>query len=269
MNLHTRVKKHVINDLLLETDDDVETLNNTLRLLSKWRSILIQNTYLKMEGPTVFSGPLSGLHFITESSEGCHLAKLLGTYEQPIHNHLRDLAEIEYEQIISIGCAEGYYAVGLTRLFPHAVSLAYDTDPTARHKCEALALLNNVQDKVKIHSDFLPDDFKQFKDRRALVICDIEGQEISLFNENTVPSMSGIDIIIESHECFNPAATDTLVARFSETHLISVVKDNGCRTLTNMPAWFEDMSHLDQLLSIWEWRAGPTPWLVMRSKKYN
>lgn len=269
MNLHTRVKTDVVNLLHLEAEDDIDSLNNALRLLSKWRSVLIQNTYLKMEGTKVFSGPLSGLHFVTESSEGCHLAKLIGTYEQPLHNYLMEFTRTDYEQIINIGCAEGYYAVGLTKLFPKAVSLAYDTDPIARNKCVDLAVLNHVQDRVEIHAEFSSHDFQRFKDNRALLICDIEGQEMSLFDQNSVPYLSGIDIIIESHDCFNPATTDTLVARFSDTHSISIVKDSGSRNLTNMPAWFENLSHLDQLLSIWEWRSGPTPWLVMRSKKSN
>lgn len=31
-------------------------------------------------------------------------------------------------------------------------------------------------------------------------------------------------------------------------------------------AWFNNLAHLDQLLATWEWRSGPTPWLVMKTK---
>ena len=269
MNLHTKIRHAAIKDLSQDTDDDINTLNNTLRLLSKWRSLLIQNTYIKMEGVTVFSGPLAGLNFVKESSEGCHMAKLLGTYEQPLHKHIENLSGTRYEKIINIGCAEGYYAIGLTRMFPNSVSLAYDTDPEARKKCKILASLNGVQDRVEVHKEFHSNDFARFANTRALVFCDIEGHEKSLFHENIVPFLSGVDIIIECHECVDPQITDTLIARFSNTHVISEVRDNGSRTLVNMPTWFVNMSHLDQLLAIWEWRTGPTPWLVMRSKKYN
>ena len=47
-----------------------------------------------------------------------------------------------------------------------------------------------------------------------------------------------------------------LSSRFKESHSISLVEDNG-QTLCH--------SHLDQLLAVWEWRSGPTPWLVMKS----
>ena len=33
--------------------------------------------------------------------------------------------------------------------------------------------------------------------------------------------------------------------------------------LKKMLSWFFDLAHLDQLLSVWELRSGPTPWLYM------
>ena len=39
-------------------------LNNALRLLSKWRSVLIQNTLLKNQGTVVMQGPLAGMQKI-------------------------------------------------------------------------------------------------------------------------------------------------------------------------------------------------------------
>ena len=268
MNLNTTVKNMVLDRLSPDRGSETESLNDTLRLLSKWRSVLIQNTYLEMEGSSVYSGPLVGLNFVTQSSEGCHIAKLLGTYEQPLHPHLEELTRGKYEKIINIGCAEGYYAVGLTKCFPDAVSLAYDTDPKARQQCKKLAAMNNVDERVNVLSKFSTDDFEQFKQTRVLVFCDIEGGEEKLFHKKTALALSRADIIVESHECFYPGITNTLVSRFQDTHKITVIKDNGFRNLCEMPSWFQNMSHLDQLLSIWEWRSGPTPWILMQSKYY-
>ena len=39
----------------------IENLNDALRLLSKWRSVLIQNTLLNNQGTKVLQGPLSGM----------------------------------------------------------------------------------------------------------------------------------------------------------------------------------------------------------------
>ena len=30
-----------------------------------------------------------------------------------------------------------------------------------------------------------------------------------------------------------------------------------------LPDWMEELGDLDRLLALWEWRAGPTPWLWM------
>ena len=64
-------------------------LNQALRLLAKWRSVLIQNTLIEQEGTIVQRGPFAGMDFLAESAEGCHVAKLIGTYEQPLHSPYR------------------------------------------------------------------------------------------------------------------------------------------------------------------------------------
>jgi hypothetical protein len=45
-----------------------------------------------------------------------------------------------------------------------------------------------------------------------------------------------------------------------------VVHDDGQRQLQDPPQWFCNLAHLDQVLATWEWRSGPTPWLVMRAR---
>lgn len=82
-------------------------LNNALRLLSKWRSVLIQNTLLQQQGTLVMQGPLQGLDFLPQSAEGCHIAKLLGCYEQPLQPFIEEAIVNAYPTILNIGCAEG------------------------------------------------------------------------------------------------------------------------------------------------------------------
>jgi hypothetical protein len=76
-----------------------------------------------------------------------------------------------------------------------------------------------------------------------------------------------MDLIVESHECLLPGITQQLIHRFSPTHHITLVQDNGQRQLPYAPDWFHNLAHLDQLLAVWEWRSGPTPWLVMKAKR--
>lgn len=70
--------KGQLSALLAQSQEEMFQLNNALRLLSKWRSVLIQNTLVAQNGTAVMQGPLKGMSFLAKSSEGCHIAKLLG-----------------------------------------------------------------------------------------------------------------------------------------------------------------------------------------------
>ena len=268
MNLNENIQTQLI-DQLSSADTSSEQLNNALRLLGKWRSVLIQNTLLKHHGTTVMQGPLSGLEFIKQSAEGCHIAKILGCYEQPLHPYIEESMSKGYKTILNIGCAEGYYAVGMARSMPNTKVFAFDIDTKAQETCLSLAKLNQVAERVQVGALFTHSDFAKFEKDNVLVLCDIEGAENHLLNPEQSPALKSMDLIVESHECLSPGITQSLMERFKATHQITLVKDNGQRALNDSPDWFNNLSHLDQLLATWEWRSGATPWLVMNALKKN
>ena len=241
-------------------------LNNALRLLSKWRSVLIQNTLLKQQGTVVMQGPLAGMDFLPQSAEGCHIAKLLGCYEQPLQPFIEEAIANAYPTILNIGCAEGYYAVGMARRMPNTQVLAFDLNPKAQEVCATLAQKNGVSSSIKVGALFKPEDFESYAKQKVLVLCDIEGAEKELLNPELAPALKGMDMIVESHECLISGITQTLIDRFKDTHNITLIQDNGQRQLKDSPQWFNNMTHLDQLLATWEWRSGATPWLVMKAR---
>jgi len=267
MTLHASIRQQLQSQLATPQPDEVTQLNNALRLLSKWRSVLIQNTLLQQQGTVVMQGPLKGMDFLPQSAEGCHIAKLLGCYEQPLQPYIEQAIQANYPIILNIGCAEGYYAVGMARRMPETRVLAFDLNPKAQEVCAALAQKNAVSDRIRLGALFKPEDFAAYASQKVLVLCDIEGAERDLLNPEQSPALKGMDLIVESHECLSAGMTRLLVERFAATHDISVVEDNGQRQLENTPAWFNNLAHLDQLLATWEWRSGPTPWLVMKAKE--
>jgi hypothetical protein len=264
MTFHARIRQQAIAQLGAGADDQ-SSLNGALRLLSKWRSVLIQNTLLQQHGTLVMQGPLQGLDFLPQSAEGCHIAKLLGCYEQPLQPFIEQAIEAQYSTILNIGCAEGYYAVGMARRMPSTRVLAHDLNPKAQQVCAELAQRNQVSDRVTVGGLFSPADFAAYIGQRVLLMCDIEGAERELLDPGISPALKGMDIIVESHECLVPGITQVLMDRFKAIHDITLVHDDGQRQLHNPPAWFVNLAHLDQLLATWEWRSGPTPWLVMRA----
>tara|TARA_E500000331_G_C17222802_1_gene698921 strand:+ start:339 stop:1148 length:810 start_codon:yes stop_codon:yes gene_type:complete len=266
MNFHEKIRRDLIADLETESTDKVAQLNNSMRLLAKWRSILIQNTVLQNEGTLILGGPFKGMQFLEQSSEGCHIAKLLGCYEQPLFQHIETAISSKFTTVLNIGCAEGYYAVGMARRMPSSEIFAFDTNEQAQQTCQTLAVANGVSDRIQIGGHFEPEHFDRFQDQQTLVLCDIEGAELELLQPSQTKSLRHKFIIVESHECLRPGLTETLISRFEGTHYVTQVNDSGTREIPYTPQWFNNLSHLDQLLATWEWRSGPTPWLVMEPK---
>lgn len=237
---------------------------NVLRYMAKWRSQMLANTYLKLQGATVFQGPFAGMIYTGEATEGALIPRLLGCYEAELQPHFAAIAEDGLDCIIDVGCAEGYYAVGLARQLPQVTVHAHDISEHARVACAALAASNDVSDRVIVGGQFAPNDFEAFAGRRVLVLVDAEGAELDVLQPDLSPALAGMSLIVETHDVYRPGALATLVERFSPTHDIVRVESQG-KTL-QMPDWLARLSQLDQLLATWEWRAQPTPWLVMRPK---
>lgn len=266
MNLSDQINQGLASIQANTSLGAAEKLNSSLRLLGKWRSVLIQNTFINKLGTTVLQGPLAGLNFIEQSSEGCHIAKLIGCYEQPLHPVIYDIISSNYSTVLNIGSAEGYYAVGLARKMLKSKVMAFDLDCKAQEACRLLAKKNNVSDRVAVFEEFKPEDFELYPNEKVVVFCDIEGGEEELLRPDKFIGLKAMDLIVESHECLKPGITRKLVERFSDSHDIKVISDNGSRVLEELPEWFSNLAHLDQLLATWEWRSGPTPWLVMYAK---
>lgn len=194
MTLNQQVRQQLNAHMAQAAGDDTVQLNNALRLLAKWRSVLIQNTVLQHQGARVHQGPLVGLEFIKQSAEGCHVAKLLGTYEQPLQPYVELAINRGYSKVLNIGCAEGYYAVGMARRMPQTQVLAYDLNEKAQATCSDLAKKNGVADRVSIGALFNVEDFALHAGTDVLIFCDIEGAEKQLLNPELAPALKGMDI---------------------------------------------------------------------------
>ena len=242
----------------------LDDLNELLRLMGRWRSRLLANTFLQHHGARIWGGPFAGMQYVTEATEGVLIARLLGTYESELHPHLERLVAGGLDCVIDVGCAEGYYAMGLARLAPEATVYAYDIDEKARAACAELAAKNALTERVVIGGAFAPDGFEAFAGRRALVLVDAEGAEIDILQPALSPALAGMAIIVETHDLYRPGALAILLERFSASH--DIVRVDQQQKTFDMPDWLKALPQLDQLLAVWEWRARPTPWLVMTPK---
>lgn len=250
---------------LLTKGQSPAILNATLRYLAKWRSQVLANTLRARNGTTVLAGPFKGMRYEVAAAEGAWAARLLGVYESSLAPVFEAVIAKGYPQVLDIGCAEGYYAVGLARRMKNSRVFAHDIDPNARALAGQLAAANGVADRVILGAEIGHRDFDLCQQARTFVLCDIEGAEEALLDPIAAPGLLSADILVEVHEGMKPGLTDQLVARFAESHHITRIGRQI--DSTSLPAWTETLGDLDRLLLLWEWRSSPTPWLWLERKE--
>jgi SAM-dependent methyltransferase len=237
------------------------SLNDALRLLAKYRSHVIQWEMARLYGGRVQHGPFAGMSFL---DHGSHIPKLLGCYEHELHPFFEAAIGSGYEDVVNIGCAEGYYAVGLALRMPGARIHAFDTDPRARQLCAEVAARNGVAERVQIGERFGPDRFEEFAGRRAFFLIDIEGDELDLLGKLPREALRDFDLIIECHDAPGRPVSAPLAAGLAATHLVGLVTHRFAAP--ELPPPFAQMGDLDRLLAVWEWREHPTPWLAAAAR---
>ena len=174
---------------------------------------------------TTRAGPFVGLRYPSRSAVGSALIpKLLGSYEQELHPIVNRFISRNYDAVYDVGCAEGYYAVGLARLLPSARVFAYDVVAEARELCTAMAALNDVADRVDVRNRCDPTELQAIRAGRALILCDCEGYERDLFNPVTAQAVARHDLLIEVHDFIRPFTSHYLRQTFAATHRVEVVR---------------------------------------------
>jgi SAM-dependent methyltransferase len=245
--------------------NDSTQLNQVLRVLALWRASMVVDAQVRHHGLIVYQGPFQGMEYVREATEGAIAPRLMGTYESELHPHLEAFIAEGPDCVVDVGCAEGYYAVGLARRLPGAVVYAYDINAKARAACAELAARNGVGERVVVRETFAPQALAEFEGRRVLLLMDVEGAEDDLLRPDLAPQMAAMNIVVETHDIYRPGVLGRLTARMGPTHEV-VRLDQGPKG-QQLPPWLRGAGHLDQLLAVWEWRARATPWLVMTPKR--
>lgn len=224
-----------------------------------WRRAKLKRDWLREHGPVVGGGPFVGMKL----DPVAELPKYLGSYEHSLRDTVERLVAEPYETILNIGCAEGYYAVGLALRMPEVRVLACDLDERQRELCTRNAALNGVSDRIRVSGRFAGDRFAEFAGTRTLVLCDIEGGEVELLRPDLHPALADLDLLIELHEDKHPAMRREMETRFGATHSTEAIE----RRSPDTPAYEARYpAEMDQLAATYENRFGPTSWLLCLSR---
>ncbi len=246
-------------DLLARDDRAIgENLDRLYEMLLARRLSSIAEELLPVLAEKVTHGPFAGMVYSSETVEGCTIPKLLGCYEQELHPVLDRMKNRGFDKILNIGCAEGYYAIGLAHMFPGAEIHAWDIDPIAQEKVLRNAMVNGVSERVSVEGAFDPEEFDRFVGHSTLVVCDIEGAEFECVDPVRSPALAKFDLIVELHPDENCTAEE-FADRFLLTHDTELLQPKAREV-----GPFEVLNHLaplDQSLALFE-RLESTPWCV-------
>lgn len=237
---------------------------------AKLRDLLLTNSLKQQGSNTIQGGPFRGMRYHDFSDEGTHLPKLVGTYEHQLHDTIEESVSQGYQIIVNIGAADGYYGIGMALRCPGSRILLYETHEERQAQCRRLAEMNNVTDRVEIHGTFAREELDRLDVQgRGLILCDIEGAERDLLDPDKSRSLRHFDMIVECHDLLaDPGAvpiSELLRKRFDRTHIARLISQDRFPG-SPVPVWAQRLSQLDQLMCLWEERAGPTPWLKLTAK---
>ena len=205
--------------------------------------------------PTVRSGPFKGMIYPELSSVGSELApKIIGSYEEELLPAIDYFLNQSYSDIIDVGCAEGYYAIGFAIKMPNSKIHAYDVEPKALDLCKKMAALNSVEN-ISFNKFCSPKTLTNFNFQgKGLIICDCEGYEKTLFNAENIENLKKCDFLIELHDNKVDGVSDYLIPILSQFHEVTIISS----TKRN-PLKFKDLDNflpLEQTLILSECRNG-------------
>ncbi len=217
-------------------------------------------------GLTVLGGPFAGLRYPAGEAYGSALPpKLLGTYESELHPALDHFRKRDYDTIIDIGFAEGYYLVGLAGWFPRARILGFDISREAHRLCVNLASANGLaSQRLQLQTSADAESLAPALAGRSLVVCDCEGFEAQLFAADQIFRWRRADLLIECHDFLVPDLTETLVARLGTTHELEIVPTAAPGAQVALLPWsLRRGFHQDDLVRlVAEGRPTAQTWLV-------
>lgn len=173
----------------------------------------------------VAHGPFQGMKYPKAQSIDNLFSKLIGSYERELDSILEKICKTNYTEIVDIGCAEGYYAVGLTMRIPSATMFAYDIDEKAKALCVEMAKLNHVVQRIVMGTFCDANTLTSipFKER-GLIISDCEGYERNLFTTEIIPFLAHHDLLIEIHDLIDIEISSLIRKRFENTHHITSIQ---------------------------------------------
>ena len=244
-------------------------LNNTFRRMSaaNWTNRPFLNSLVvKRTHSEVIDGPFKGMKILEDCKwgDGDISSKLLGIYENELYSSVEDAISRQPDKIINVGCAEGFYGVGLARRLPSLPVVFIDIDRDSIEIARRNVRLNGVaEDRCQFLTESSQSSIKSLAAAcvRPFIVMDCEGAEATLME-----SPSGYEnsiILVETHDFAVPNIRKTLMERFSASHRITEIKQGAKNPY--LPV-IDDFPDISKMLIACENRPQTMYWLYMIPK---
>jgi hypothetical protein len=256
LNRHIkRVAELVLPKRVFVTIQSIRSRNYQKQLNKEWGIFASTVEMMADYGRVVLDGPFRGMRYPSGSLLNRHgIPIIFGTYELELHSIIEEVALKHYDRIIDIGCAEGYYAVGLA-LRTGTKVYAFDCEPRERFYCRQMARENNVSDRVHVKSWCSRGTLKRVALGRCLIVSDCEGFEAHLFSNAVIAKLKNSDLIIELHQIMGIDPRSLLMERFKASHNARLITFDGARAGTTVPIRWQKFAR--------EFRSPNQQWLYL------
>jgi hypothetical protein len=233
----------------------------------------VLDVVLAKHGLRVQSGPFKGMLYTQEVIDSALavpralgsalVPKLLGCYEAELQGVLENALTTPYQDIVDIGSAEGYYAVGLALRLPSARVHAFEMDPLRQKLCIEMARANGVAERVTMDGACDREKLAALTNGHPFILCDCEGYELELLQPERIPGLKHCDLLVELHDSANPIISETIMARFAPTHEVTLIK-----SAETDPAQYPALASLspgDQQFAVSEERPAGMQWVFLKA----
>lgn len=187
----------------------------------------VNDKVVRATGNVVHGGPFDGMKLPAQDSWGDRGSKLLAFYELELHAILQGVIRRPPDLAINVGCAEGYYAVGLARAMPTTPVIAYDIDPNAQDVCRLASEMNSLTN-LDVRGLCTPEELAQkvSGSKRTFLFLDCEGGERELLVSNTA-GFENSQIVVECHDHIAPRVTADMMRKFEKSHELRIIKQGA------------------------------------------
>jgi hypothetical protein len=210
----------------------------------------------------VVHGIFEGMYILPKWhwGDGDHVNKLLGLYENELYSAAQKEIDKNPKQVINLGCAEGYWGVGLC-MKTVVPTVMIDIVQAALDIAQENARLNGVENLCTFTTDGSVVNLRRLlqDEPNTFMFIDCEGYEAEFLKLEAVPELKTVSMIVEIHDDeYRPGLTQTLVDRFSASHDVEIISQ-GAKNPYIYP--IHDLGDHDKMLLCIEGRPRTMSWL--------